>query len=133
MFNFKNNKLNWKELIFYLFFFFNTVFITSPLVLTNFLSFIWWKKALSSRFFKSFVIYFSILLIYVIVHIYNGVHLVYYFKSLTFFIIIYFSVVAAILFIERFSGSFGYMFKKLNVFSFWLFIVGSLSIITPLQ
>lgn len=133
MFNFKNNKLNWKELIFYLFFFFNTVFITSPLVLTNFLSLIWWKKALSSRFFKSFVIYFSILLLYVIVHIYNGVHLVYYFKSLTFFIIIYFSVIAAILFIERFSGSFSYMFKKLNVFSFWLFLIGCLAIFTPLR
>lgn len=133
MFNLKNNKLNWKELIFYLFFFFNTIFITSPLVLTNFLSLIWWKKALSSRFFKSFVIYFSILLLYVIVHIYSGVHLVYYFKSLTFFIIIYFSVVAAILFIERFSDSFGSMFKKLNVFSFWLFIIGCLAIFTPLQ
>lgn len=133
MLNFKNNKLNWKEFIFYLFFYFNTLILPAPLVLTNILSFIWWKKALSSRFFKAFLVYFLILLIYLVAHIINGVNLTYYFKSLTYFILVYFSIIAAILFIERFSKSFGVMFKKLNIFGFCLFLVAVTAIFTPLQ
>jgi len=133
MINFKKNKLNWKELIFYLFFYFNTFIIPAPLVFTNFVSLLWWKKTLSSRFFKIFIIYISTLLIYSIVHIINGVELVYYGRSLFFFILIYFSVIAAILFVERFSSSFEQMFKKINTFGFWLFIVGCIAILTPLE
>lgn len=133
MFSFKNNRLNWKEFIFYLFFFFNTIIVPSPLVLTNILSIIWWRKALSKRFFKAFLIYSSVLTIYAIVHIANGVNLTYYLKTLILFILIYFSVVATILFIERFSASFSTMFKKLDVFGFWLFIIGCIAIFTPFQ
>jgi len=119
----KSLKAQLKRLAVFVFFFFNSLGLPSPLLWTNFGSLFYWRVYLKKRVLWLYGLLALLFLIYVPIHLHHGVDLTAYFKSLLVYLFILFSIPAVHYFLQDQKEQFPFYFQQISIFSILLFMI----------
>ena len=125
-------KINKYLLIALLYFFVDVVFLTPGLTYTTLLAplfYYWIKKRGEKNVIPKFVLF---LLPFIIVHLWNGVHLFYYFRSMALYFTIYIFCYAIYIFV-RDKQLLEFIFKRVLIINFFLVLIAVIAFFTPLS